>query len=96
MSSHTTPHTTGKHTKTIILHSTQRFCLFLEMTNNNNTLQEEDPEGDEGLWLLAIRQSVGKHPLFGNIQFITCEVLVCRKLPGCTIEKQELFWKQRE
>jgi hypothetical protein len=78
------------------------------MTNNNNTQQEEDPEGDEGIWLVAIRHNVGKH-LFGNIQFITCEEdekfgssmwqkLVCpNKLPGrcCPIEKHELFWKTK-
>jgi hypothetical protein len=75
------------------------------MTNNNNTRQqEEDPaEGDDNLWLLAIRQNVGKH-LFGNIQFITCEEyevfgsvwqkVLCRKA-RVTIEKQELFWKTK-
>jgi hypothetical protein len=75
------------------------------MTNNNNTQQEEDPEGDEGIWSVAIRHNVGKH-LFGNIQFITCDEdekfgsmwqkLLCRnKLPGCPIEKHELIWKAK-
>ena len=74
------------------------------MTNNNNTQLEEEPQGDEEIWLGAIRQKVGKH-LFRNIQFITCEEdekfgsvwqkLLCRQLPGCPIEKQELFWKTK-
>ena len=101
-------HDTGakpnRHTKNN-LHSTQLYCLILKMTNNNNTqMLEEEPEGDEEIWLGAIRQKVGKH-LFGNIQFITCEEdekfgsvwqkLLCRQLPGCPIEKQELFWKTK-
>jgi hypothetical protein len=86
------------------LHSTHLYCLFLKMTNNNNTQGGEDPEGDEEVWVATIKQRVGKQ-LFGNIQFITCEEdekygsvwqkLLCRKLPGCPIEKQELFWKTK-
>jgi hypothetical protein len=68
---------------------------------------EEEPEGDEEIWLVAIRQKVGKY-LFGNIQFITsCEedekfgsvwqkLLCAASCQVAPLKNRNCFGKQRE
>jgi hypothetical protein len=67
------------------------------MTNNNNTqLRRRNLKVMRRF--VATRQKVGKHLLFGNIQFITCEEdekfgSVWQKLL-CAVSC-ELFWKTK-